>query len=174
MSEPLKPQREAFVAAIKEARAEVNSKGDVSADTVSKVRTTGKALYDKVDTGSPDASFSDRDKALKYLKNLKVLLRMLKAPDFDRALRDVDQVKSTTVGHLLAFMHTYNLRFGPARTQEQQAVYRTLYPILQSERDTLVSARGAAAPSASPPPPGPGQFFQGVEDKDIGDPGSGK
>jgi hypothetical protein len=126
-------------------------------------------------TGTPGASSTDRDKALTYLKNLKVFLKMLKSPDFDRALKDVDQYQSTTVGHLLAFMHTYNLRFGPARTQEQQALYRKLYPILRADRDTVLSggSSGGAVPSASPPPPIPGQFFQGVDDKYLGDPGRG-
>jgi hypothetical protein len=180
-SDEVKSERDAFAENVKRGLAQIKSGEDVAPETVEAIRTTGKALWTKVETGLPNASAADRSKSLTYLRNLKAYLKMLRSPDFGRALRDLDQFKSTTVGNLLAFMETYNLRFGPAQTQEQQATYRTLYPILRAERDKVLAALGsnAAAPTASDPsfltdPPPPPGVFQGVEDKDLADSGAGK
>jgi hypothetical protein len=170
MSEGLKPEREAFVAAVKAGRAEIKAAGEVSPETISHVRTTGKALYTKVDSGLAGASERDRSAALTYLRNIKSFLKMLKSSDFDRALKDLDQYKETTVGHLLTFMHTYNLRFGPAETQDQQATYQQLYPILRTERDRVLGMLGPQSGPA-PAPPSPGGIFQGIEDKHLNDAG---
>jgi hypothetical protein len=177
LSDAVKPEREAFVAALKQARAESQDKDEISPATLAKVRTTGKALWTKVETGLPDASKADRDKAMTYLRNLKALLKMLRAPDFRRALKDLDQHKQTTVGNLIAFMHIYNLRFGPAKTQEEQAVYKRLYPILRAERDKLYArlASGGIPPGGPPPPPpNPGEIFQGINDRHLNDSEEGR
>jgi hypothetical protein len=181
MSDEVKPEREAFAANVKKGLAQIKAGEEVSPETVEAVRSTGKALWTKVEKGLPNASSVEREKALTYLRNLKAYLKMLKSPDFDRALRDLDKYKSTTVGNLLAFMHTYNLRFGPAKTQEQVALYRKLYPMLRSDRDRILSMLGssAAAPTAGDPslltnPPPPPGIFHGVEDKHLGDSGSGQ
>ena len=113
-----------------------------------------------------------------YLRNLKAHLKMMKSSNFDLALKDLENHKTTTVGHLVAFMHAYNLRFGPATTQDEKATYRTLYPILRGERDKVFArlSSGGATPSAAgaPPPPSPGAIFQGIEDKHLGDDGKGR
>jgi hypothetical protein len=46
-------------------------------------------------------------------------------------------VKSTTLGNLLAFMHIYNLRFGPAQTPHQKLIYEQIYPALDEVRDRI-------------------------------------
>jgi hypothetical protein len=106
---------------------------------------------------------------------------MLKSPNFDAALKDLDKYKETTIGSLLAFMHTFNLRFGPAKTQDQLALYRELYPVLRAQRDKVLSAAGLPAqPAPAQPggpaaaPPNPGQIFQGIEDKHLNDSGGGR
>ena len=53
--------------------------------------------------------------------------------------------KDTTVGNLVAFMHTYSLRFAPATTPKQRAIYRDLLPQLVEARDkpiTLIEKAG--------------------------------
>lgn len=176
MSNELKTEREAFVAAVKKAVAEIKAGNEVSAQDVEQVRSTGRALYSKVETGLPDATAAERSEAITYLRNLKAFLKMLKTPEFQFALKDLDNYKSTTVGHLLAFMHSFNLRFGPAKTQEEVAVYRNLYPVLRGARDKIYASQGQgpAASSPPPPPPSPGAIFQGIEDKHLGDSGRGR
>lgn len=175
-SDAVKSEREAFASAVRRAVNLIRSGDDVPPELVTEVRTTGRTLYSKVETGLPDAPKVQRDKALTYLKNLKALLRMLKSPDFSRALNDLNQYQGTTVGNLIAFMHTYNLRFGPATTQEQQANYRRLYPILRADRDKVLNRLGPSAASETgevPLPPSPGAIFQGMEDKNLSE-GTGK
>jgi hypothetical protein len=176
LSDELKPEREAFAENVKRGLAQIRAGDELSNDTIEAIRSTGRALWNKVETGLPNATSADRSKSLAYLRNLKAYLKMLRSPDFGRALQDLDKYKSTTVGNLLAFMEAYNLRFGPAQTQEQQATYRKLYPILRAERDKVLAAVGsnAAAPIASDPsfltnPPTPPGIFKGVEDKDLTD-----
>ena len=43
------------------------------------------------------------------------------------------------MGNLLAFMHTFNLRFGPATTPRQRQVYTELYPVLDQTRDRILA-----------------------------------
>ena len=158
MSDAVKPKREAFIAAIRSARAEIKDAGEVSRETVDKVRTTGKALHMKVDTGLPTASKIDRQKALTFLKNLKAYLKMLKTPDFAQSLKELDSLGQTTVGHLLTFMYTYNFRFGPSKTEEQKATYRQLYPILRADRDKVLAGyrpAGRRPTLTLPAPPQP-------------------
>ncbi|HEV3163379.1 MAG TPA: hypothetical protein VGZ22_05020 [Isosphaeraceae bacterium] len=175
MSNDVKPEREAFVAAVKKARAEVKENGEVSPETINNVRTTGRAFSAKVDVGLASASERERSKTVTYIRNLKAFLKMLKSPNFDAVLQDLDKYKETTIGHLIAFMHTYNLRFGPAKTMDQRATYEQLYPILRAERDKVLSMAGGPAtppsppPGQAPPPPNPGQIFQGIEDKHLND-----
>jgi hypothetical protein len=169
MSDSVKAEREAFVAAVKKGMAQIKAGQDVSPQIVNEVRTAGIALNDKVQNGLPDATLVERNKATTYLRNMKAFLRMLKSPDFDQAIRELDQYKTTTVGALIAFMHTFNLRFGPATTQEETATYRTLYPLLRADRDKVLAGGPSAAPAfvpGSPPPPLPG-IFQGIEDKHL-------
>ena len=56
----------------------------------------------------------------------------------------LNKVDSTTLGHLIAFMHTFNLRFGAAKTPVQEQTYDQLYPLLVAVRDQ------AKVPSANP------------------------
>jgi hypothetical protein len=179
LSADVKTQREGFVAAVKKARAEVKENGEVSPETIALVRTTGRAFATKVDAALAGADERERNATQTYIRNIKAFLKMLKSPNFDAALQDLDKYKETTTGNLLAFMHTFNLRFGPAKTQEQVAVYRELYPVLRSERDKLFGAPGSQAPppprtGAVPPPPNPGGIFQGIEDRHLNDSGGGR
>ena len=40
------------------------------------------------------------------------MARMLERPDIDKVLAELDTIQETTLGSLLVFMHTFNLRFG--------------------------------------------------------------
>ena len=90
---------------------------------------------------------------------------MLKTPSVAEYLTGLNKVQTTTLGHLISFMHTFNLRFGVAKTPEQGQVYDQLYPILVAVRDQ------AQAPSANPyttssgpqDPKAFGNYFSGMQ-----------
>ena len=69
---------------------------------------------------------------------------MLETPSVAQYLTGLNRVQSTTLGHLIAFMHTFNLRFGTSKTPVQEQTYDQLYPLLVAVRDQ------AKAPSANP------------------------
>jgi hypothetical protein len=173
-SKEVEKEREAFAKLAKDAVAKVKSGEELTPEELQKLRETGMALYKKVDTGLPDATFKDRKDALDYLKSLRAFFRMLLDPDIAHALNELDKVDSTTIGHLLAFMHTYSLRFGPATTPEQKAAYRELYPVLRADRDKMLARAGVQGTSEVPTPPNPTDIFKGIEDKHIDAPRPGK
>src|SRR5260370_38241796 len=73
--------------------------------------------------------------AINYIKALMGMARMLEKPQVEKLLAELDSVKGTTLGSLLGFMHTYNLRFAPATTPGQRTFYESLYTRLAGARD---------------------------------------
>ncbi len=69
---------------------------------------------------------------------------MLETPSVDQYLTELKKGETTTLGHLIAFMHTFNLRFGAAKTPVQEQTYDLLYPLLVAVRDQ------GKVPSANP------------------------
>ena len=106
-------------------------------------RAAIKALKDKVDALLPSDS-PNRLEADNFLKALFGLSKMLETPSVAQYLTGLNKVESTTLGHLISFMHTFNLRFGTAKTPVQEQTYDQLYPLLVAVRDQ------AKAPSANP------------------------
>ena len=104
---------------------------------------------------------------MNYLKGLAGLSRMLEKPNVEAVLAELEKVENTTVGNLVAFMHSYNLRFAPATTPKQRAVYRDLYPIAVAEaRDKIArQARRRAGGPGTPlsPPQNPTAVFHGID-----------
>ncbi len=76
------------------------------------------------------------------MKTLAGLVRMLGMPDTKDAFDELKKVKSTSVGNLLAFMQTFNLRFGPATKPREKMLYNRLYPVLDETRDRIREALG--------------------------------
>jgi hypothetical protein len=134
-------------AALKElfgkVRQEVEYKGQASAETLANCRANIKALKDKVDSLLP-ADSPNRLESDNFLKALTGLTKMLTRPSLAQYLVELDKIKSTTLGHLISFMHTFNLRFGAAKTPEQEQAYDQVFPLLVAVRDS------AKAPSANP------------------------
>ena len=60
---------------------------------------------------------------------------MLETPSVDLYLRELKTESKTDLGHLISFMHTFNLRFGASKTPVQEATYDQLYPLLVAVRD---------------------------------------
>ena len=174
-SEPLKAEREAFVKAAHAAASEAREKDEISADSVRAVQTTGRALYDKAKSPQVRATPEERNEALNYLKGMSAMIKILENPDTLQALKELKKIKTTHVANLIAFMQTYNLRFGPATTPDQRNAYRKLYPVLKADRDQVVAALAATGEPQPTINPGaststnanPAELFHGIDEKQI-------
>ena len=90
---------------------------------------------------------------------------MLEDPNVEQFLKGLNRYPTTTLGHLITFMHSFGLRFGAAKTPIQEATYDQLYPILVGLRDGA-KAQGPNPITAQAPEPDPKpltNFFSGME-----------
>ena len=156
-------EREAYRQAVAAAMKE-DEEGEISPRTLRDVRNAVAALRVKANKSIRKPS-PDYLQAQQYIQALSGMTRMLENPNIEPVLKELEKIENTTVGNLLGFMHTFNLRFGQATTPEQRAIYADLYPILVSHRDQVVKEAGI-------PPKGtekdeeegsPTDFFQGLE-----------
>jgi len=165
-AESFKPEREAYQKAVDDALAE-DKEGTIKPETVARVRSAVAALYRKVDETIPKTQKPEYTQAINYLKGLAGLSRMLEKPNVEAVLAELEKVQTTTAGNLLAFMHTYNLRFAPATTPKQRAIYRELMPALVQSRDKILGRPGEANANAANTPPGrvenPTAMFHGFD-----------
>lgn len=145
-------EREAYAKAIDEAVKEDDA-GDLTPETIEKAKAAASRLLQKADAVLPAGS-QERKAADAHLRALGAMTRMLEKPSVERIIAAVDQYDGATTGELLSFMHTYNLRFGAARSDRQKALYRELYTALDPERDDILRRVGyvANAPTAAPDP----------------------
>jgi hypothetical protein len=111
--------------------------GQVSPETLNKLRALANRLREKL-AAMPLDDRAENQEAFNFIKTVFALTRMLERPDIERVLEELKKIDKTSIGNLLAFMHTFNLRFGPATTQRQREVYRELYPILDQTRDRVL------------------------------------
>lgn len=134
------PGREAYRKAIATALKE-DEEGVISPETLRNVRQSVAKL--RAQAQNTFAKGSDESiQAENYLRTLMGMSRMLDNPDVEQVLAELEKIDNTTVGQLLGFMHTFNLRFGPATTPRQEALYTELYPILVDQRDKLLKDSG--------------------------------
>jgi hypothetical protein len=154
------PERMAWTQAVADALKEDES-GHVTAKTLNRVKAAGSRLRAKFEA-SPPTDRAQLIEARNYIKTLLGLSRMLENPRVEKVLAELEKFPKTTLGNLLGFMHTYNLRFGPAMTAEQRTIYDDLYPRLVAHRDRVYKDTGIA--NAAPPKPKgrPTDFFQGM------------
>jgi hypothetical protein len=131
------PEKEEFENLVEEVRKDSTDDGQVTPQTLSKVRAFTKRLKDKL-TAMPLEDNAENQEALKFVKTITALTRLLEKPDIEQVLEELRKIEKTSVANLLAFMHTFNLRFGPATTPRQREVYSELYPILDQTRDRII------------------------------------
>jgi len=153
-AEAFRPEREAYQKAVDEALEE-DKNGSLKPETVARVRNAISALYQKANETVPKAQKSEHAASMNYLKGLAGLSRMLEKPNVEAILAELEKVQSTSVGNLVAFMHTYSLRFAPATTPKQRAIYRDLLPQLVEARDKILGKPGEADANANNAPPRP-------------------
>ncbi|MDR3637696.1 MAG: hypothetical protein P4L84_28070 [Isosphaeraceae bacterium] len=133
--------RLAISAALKE-----EAKGNVSAATKKRVASAISAFHAKFVKEIPDFDSSYMESE-QYFITLGSLTRMLNDPSMQKILAQLGSTKEVPVGDLIAFMHSYNLRFAPATTARQIDIYRALVQLL-TQVSTDVSVEPAPAPTA--------------------------
>jgi hypothetical protein len=141
-----------------EAALQEDAKGDVSDATMKRLTAAINAFHDKFVKVVPKSDVAYED-CNDYFNTLASLSRMLHDPSMKKALAELDMVREVSVGELISFMQTYNLRFGPVTTGRQLEIYRTLVGLLQGVLSSV-----NAAPAAVPPPPPPGLAGKGLQD----------
>ena len=140
------------------------AKYQVSIETLREARTAIKSLQEKVAKAYPQGT-QNRDQSDNFLKALYGLTKMLEDPNVEQFLKGLDRYPTTTLGHLITFMHSFGLRFGAAKTPIQEATYDQLYPILVGLRDGS-NAQGPNPITAQAPEPDPKtltNFFSGMD-----------
>jgi len=163
------PERKAMKALVAKAKQEVAAKGEVSAETLANCRVTITAAKDKIDALLPQGT-PNRDKADNYLKALYGLTKMLKTPNVAPFLQGLNRIPRTELGRLLSFMHSFNLRFGPAKTPLQESTYDQLYPMLVALRDQAQVKSQNPITNPLPPqdPKSVSAYFSGMDYSQLG------
>lgn len=132
-------ERSAVHEAMSAAVAE-DAKGAVSPETLAKARKAVAGFRarftEKAADYDPGYSIA-RD----YLTTLDGLIRTLDDPSMKAFLKLLESGEERTIGDLIAFMQSFNLRFGPAQTDRQEEIYALLIPDLTAVRDAAVAAR---------------------------------
>ena len=163
-SDAFTPEREAYQKAIDDALAEDKDGGTLKPETIVKVRNAVATLARKVEATIPKTQQPDHLQATNYVKGLAGLSRMLERPNVEAVIAQLEKIENTTLGNLVAFMHTYNLRFAPATTPKQVAAYRELYPTMLGQRDKILGKPTDANGEETQPPPveNPTAMFHGL------------
>jgi hypothetical protein len=136
-------ERQAYASAVDKAVKE-DEEGTLSAQTLAEVNRAAAALRAKLEANKP-ANPGQYAEAANYIKALIAMAGMLQKPDVEKIIAELDKVKETTLGSLLTFMHAYNLRFGPPKTEAQRAVYENLYPLMAEARDRVLKDAAAGS-----------------------------
>lgn len=130
-----------------ESARQQDETGDVSPETLDQLHDVLNRIKEELKT-MPLADRDQRD-ANNFVKGMRALLRMVEMPDVKAVLDELRHMKSTTIGNLLAFMHTFNLRFAPAETPRQRTIYDKLYLAIDQTRDRILD-EVKPAPSTKP------------------------
>ncbi len=129
------PAFEAERSDLKKAMAtalKADEKGDLDPATIAAVTGAVNSLRARFKSEiKPDNP--DYYPALARIRTLTGLSKMLHSPKMDQVLAELEDYQGTTLGDLLAFMQSFNLRFAPANSFRQKQIYRKLYPMLNEQ-----------------------------------------
>jgi hypothetical protein len=157
--------RAALRAVAQKIRAQADEEQPIDGNLVSQAQAMIKAIDAKI-VADPDKyrRFSPPvDAARNYLKGLYGLLSMLETPAINVLLAGVEKRPDTTLGDLLSFMQSFNLRFGPTKTPQQRAIYAQIYPALDGLRDEINNQGVASSDPGRPSGSAPAEFFSGMD-----------
>lgn len=162
------PDRAAIRKAVKKALEE-DEKGNVSAKTAKEISDAVAKLRAKYvkSNGQFDLLYADADE---FSRSLAGLSGLLTNPRLKQIINQIQEYKRGTVGDLIAFMQSFNLRFGAAVSDRQKEIYHQLLPMFQQ---AMTESRGAAVADNNtdlPTPPLPSaarEVFKGMDWKHI-------
>jgi hypothetical protein len=149
------PQFADLVAEYQKLGAELDKQaktdGQVDDDTLTKFEAVIQKAADRLQgmKGVPDAKKAQVEMRLKTLLGMAA---MLDSPSLDVYLAELKGNEQVGLDRLLAFMRSFNLRFGVATTPGQKQAYDTLYPMLVELRDKLFGNGTGTLPSDVPEP----------------------
>ena len=142
-----KPERDALHAAVARAM-KADEDGSLDPAMIAAVQTAITNLRTKFEREVP-ASNPDHYPARDTIKALAGLTKILHSPRMEQVLAELEDYQGTTLGDLLGFMQSFNLRFAPANSFRQRQIYQKLYPMFAEQANgTMGSAIGGAAASA--------------------------
>jgi hypothetical protein len=144
MAEGYADERDALQAAVKTAIQE-DAEGTVSrattkriSEAVAKFRAKFLKNANRFDIGYDDA--------LSYFTTMASLSRLLNDPSMKMFLEKLENDQERTIGNLITFMDSYNLRFGPATSERQLQIYTMLVPNLTAIRDSVKTVEFTPSP----------------------------
>jgi hypothetical protein len=155
--------RAAYSQAVDRALEE-DKNGEIAPATIQEARAALRRIRATLEA-SPPTDRARFGEAETYLKTLYGMTRMLERPDVEKVIAELEKIKETSLGSLLGFMHTFNLRFGRATTPTQRAAYEELFPMLDNLRDKIAAETGSspkARRAAGTAPGRPTDFFRGL------------
>jgi hypothetical protein len=161
----LDPERQDFDRLVAQARAQIQKDEEIDPETLDQIRGVAKRILDKL-TEQPLTSQAEDQAAMNFAKTVVALTRMLEKPNVEPVLNELRKIEKTDVSHLLGFMRTFNLRFGPATTPAQRNAYMQLYPSMDDARDKLLAE--LKLPDAPPSYKAkPEEFFSAMSDEQL-------
>lgn len=159
--------RKAYEKAIDEA-LKLDLNGELTPESIAAVRDAVKSMHATLKENPPEDK-TDFINAEQFLKGLAGGAKMLQSPTVESVVAELQKKPVSTVGDLLAFMEMFNLRFAPAKTPQQKALYENLYSVLVKQRDELMAKLKDVDPDALAEMPeniqegSPSSIFQKME-----------
>ncbi len=133
MDERYRDEREALRAAVAPALKE-DAEGNVSSDTVKRINDAVARFRVKFLKSAQEFELGYQN-ALEYFTTVASVSRLLNDPNMKAFLAKLQKGEERTIGDLITFMNSHNLRFGPAVTPIQIEIYERLGPLLLAIRD---------------------------------------
>lgn len=147
-------------------RADTEEGNEIDQADLKQVQERLLALRERFETevkkNTPGYAEADR-----FLKAAYGLARMLETPAMEVLLAGVEKRPDATLTELLAFMNSYNLRFGPAVSPQQRLAYRSLWPQLDKVRDEAVATIAPSSTGAHASADAANDFFSGMDHADL-------
>ena len=156
----LKPERAALKTAITRAM-KADEDGSLDPELINTVQAALDALRAKFKQEVPPSS-PDYYPARDTLKAMGGLTRILHSPKLEQVLAELEDYQGTTLGDLLTFMQSFNLRFAPSNSFRQRAIYLKLYPLFAEQANGSGSTGGGSGAVATAEPAG-GDAIGGVK-----------
>ena len=141
-----RPERDGLRKAV-QAALDQDKDGDLEPATIEAVRAAIDRLRLKFSALVPPTR-PDYVAAHDTIKALAGLSKILYSPKVEEILAELEDYQGTTLGDLLTFMQSFNLRFAPANSFRQRRIYLKLYPLLAEQ----ANGQSVSAPCKRPKP----------------------